>query len=71
MRTQGLITRGDLFRQFTGLRNGLLLTYVDDDTFAIGSGAAQFTDGSFWTLAGSTNYTFAILDTGARAAGKD
>ena len=66
-----LLTRGDLFRQFTGLRNGLLLGWVDDDTISVGPGAAQFSDGSYWAQAAAANVTFTALDTGARAVGKD
>lgn len=71
MRTQSLISRGELFRRFLGARQGLRLGWVDDDSFSIAPGAVQFTGGSYWSLAATTTYTFSILDTGARAQGKD
>ena len=55
----------------TGHRIGLMLGWVDDDTISIAPGECGFTDGTYWSLAAATNYTFTALDTGARAVGKD
>lgn len=54
-----------------GLRIGLLLGYVDDDTISISPGICGFTDGSLWQLAAATNYTFTVIDSDARAVGRD
>ncbi|MHB1345849.1 MAG: hypothetical protein ACYCX3_16080 [Thermoleophilia bacterium] len=58
-------------RLFGGLRQGLRLAWVDDDTLAIEPGAVQFSSGAWWSLPTQTNYTFSILDTGVRAQGVD
>lgn len=54
-----------------GARIGLLLGWVNDDTISISPGACGFSDGTYYSLAAVTNATFAALDTGARAAGRD
>lgn len=68
---RGLIEHGERVRLFGGLRQGLRLAWVDDDSFAIEPGAVQFSSGAWWSLPTQTTYTFSILDTGSRAQGVD
>ena len=58
--------RGSLFPDF---RAGLKLGYTDDDTLAVTAGAAEL-GGNLYTFA-ATSVTFANLDTGSRALGRD
>lgn len=51
--------------------NGLRLNWVDDDTLQVTAGARSFLGGGVWRLAAAANYTFASLDTGTRALGRD
>ena len=52
-------------------RDGLRPAWVDDDTIQVGAGACSFLGGGVFQLATAANYTFASLDTGARALGRD
>lgn len=57
-------------RMFTGARYGLQLSYVDDDTLGVSAGVTFFGAGTFLDYPGGS-LTFANLDTGARALGRD
>lgn len=52
-------------------RDGLYLSWVDDDTIQVDAGACSLPNGGVVSLAAAQNVTFAALDTGARAVGKD
>jgi len=54
-----------------GGRDGLRLSWVDDDTIQVSEGACIFRNGGLFELAAATNVTFAALDTGSRTVGKD
>ncbi len=50
---------------------GLMLSYVDDDTLSVSAGMAVFANGSLYQQQAAQNITFTALDTGARTLGCD
>lgn len=62
---QRLIARG------RGARDGLRLSWVDDDTIKVEAGACIFRNGAIFELAADTNVSFTALDTGSRTLGRD
>jgi len=54
-----------------GGRDGLRLSWVDDDTIQVGSGSCVLPNGQGVRLSAALEVTFASLDTGSRSLGRD
>jgi len=52
-------------------RDGLRLSWVDDDTIQVGIGSCVLPNGQALALTAAQNVTFSDLDTGARTLGRD
>ncbi len=52
-------------------RDGLILSYVDDDTLQVSDGWCTLRGGGVYDLRASANVTFADIDTGSRSLGRD